>query len=230
MSSLLKVENLSKNYDKAQSHISVLREVSFDLAPGQSMAVMGESGAGKSTLLQILGAILPPSSGRLFFKEKNVVEMDEKALANFRNQEIGFVFQFHYLLPEFSALENVLIARRIGGKQTSQDVERAKDLLRRVGLEKRMDHRPTELSGGEQQRVAIARALMNRPSLILADEPTGNLDFETSKLVSNLFFSLVRAEKVGLIMATHSNDLASQADQVYRLREGRLLAAQMFSS
>ncbi|MCB0327388.1 MAG: ABC transporter ATP-binding protein [Bdellovibrionales bacterium] len=230
MSSLLSVRGIEKNYVKGSSTIQVLSDLSLELSAGRSIAIMGESGVGKSTLLQILGAIAFPDQGEMYYKEKNILSLDEPSLAVFRASEIGFVFQFHYLLPEFNALENVLIPSRIAGHNIKDSKDRAMMLLQKVGLEDRIDHRPTELSGGEQQRVAIARALMNQPSLLLADEPTGNLDFETSKKVSELFFSLIESEGISLIMATHSNDLALAADDVYRLREGRLHLSPVFSS
>lgn len=219
---LLKAKQIEKHYIKAGLAIPVLNNIDLNVPAGKTIAIMGESGVGKSTLLQILGGLLRPTGGEVWFDENSVFDRSDSSIAHFRNESIGFIFQFHYLLPEFSALENAMMPMRIAGKNIRQCQERAEDLLNRIGLGHRIHHRPSELSGGEQQRVAIVRALINAPKLVLADEPTGNLDTDTALYVSNLLLSMVKDHDMGLIIATHSEQLASKADQIYRLKTGKL--------
>jgi len=217
---VLRANAVSKSYQKGPEHVHVLENISIELKNKESVAIMGESGAGKSTFLNILGGLLSPSSGSVHIQDAPLYELPDNKRAKMRNEHIGFVFQFHYLLPEFTALENVVMPARIA--QQSDGKVRAKSLLAAVGLDHRMDHKPGELSGGEQQRVAIARAMMMSPSLLLADEPTGNLDQNTSDQVADVLFSLIR-DQGAIILVTHSRRLAEKADKVYRLKKGELV-------
>lgn len=221
-SAVLQAKQVSKVYQKGEENISVLQDLDFEIPGGKTFAIMGESGVGKSTLLQILGGLLHPSTGEVLFEGKTIFNRGEKEIAAYRNFTIGFIFQFHYLLPEFSALENVTMPMRIAGKKQSEFDDRAKVLLEKVGLSHRISHRPSELSGGEQQRVAIVRALVNSPKIVLADEPTGNLDSETAHHVSDLLLHMVREQGMSLVIATHSETLASRTDKIFRLKNGRL--------
>lgn len=198
----------------------------LDVAPAESVAVVGKSGVGKSTFLHVLGTLDRPDAGTVTFEGEDVFRLGPARLAAFRNQHLGFVFQFHHLLPEFSALENVMIPAIIGGLPRREATARATDLLGTVGLADRRDHRPGEMSGGEQQRVALARALVMRPRLILADEPTGNLDDATSEEVHSLFTRLNQKYEVAFLVATHSMRLAGRMDRVLRLEDGVLHAAE----
>ena len=218
----LRVEGVSKQYPTRAEPLTVLRDVSFDLADGGNLAILGPSGSGKSTLLNILGTLEPPSAGRVTIEDQNPADLDEPRLAAFRNQRIGFVFQDHHLLPQCSVLENVLVPTVAAGPTTSAHIDRAKMLLDRVGLSARLDHRPAELSGGERQRVALARALVNRPTLLLADEPTGNLDQTTADAVGRLLFDLHQQERMMLVVVTHSLRLAGLMTRRMELDEGRL--------
>ncbi len=201
--------------------LEVLKGVDLDLAEGEILAVVGSSGAGKSTLLHILGLLDRPNSGKLILNGKDVVGESDFELARHRNLEIGFVFQFHHLLPEFNALENVLIPSRIAGRIGAETRERAKFLLDRVGLSERLLHRPGELSGGELQRVAVARALMNNPSMVFADEPSGNLDYYNSEILHELIWNLAREQKCSFVIVTHDLALAEKADRVVLLHDGK---------
>ena len=219
----LQVERLSKEYPAPGAPLKILREVSFGLEPGQSLAVMGPSGSGKSTLLYILGALETPTSGRVFLAGEQPFSMNAKNLAAFRNRKVGFVFQDHHLLPQCSALENVLIPTLAEGAKHGPDTEaRARELLDRVGLSGRLDHRPAELSGGERQRVAIARSLIHKPALLLGDEPTGNLDRKTAEAVADLLLELHQEEQSVLILVTHSQELAQRLPQRAELLDGAL--------
>ena len=212
---LLKVSNLSKDFGSVQ----VLRNISFTLTDGTSVAITGPSGSGKSTLLHIVGTLEAPSSGRVEINNTNPFQLAEPELARYRNAVIGFVFQEHHLLPQYSVLENVLIPTLVF-KQQPDAVQRAHELLVRVGLAQRLSHRPPELSGGERQRVAIARALINQPSILLCDEPTGNLDTATSETIADLLFELHGLEQNILIVVTHNLGLASRFQRRLQLVDG----------
>ena len=225
MSSLLRVRNLSKSYPSGQEILRVLIDLDLELVRGQIVAVTGASGSGKSTLLHLIGAMDQPDSGHIELEGTQVTELRGATRAQFRNRKIGFVFQFHYLLPEFTACENVmfpLLMRSVAGAAAS---ERAMDLLGEVGLADRAEHRPGQLSGGEQQRVALARALVGEPSLLLADEPTGNLDEHTSDAVFDLLLEIRRQRDLSAIIVTHNLKLASRCHAQNRLHNGRLVGA-----
>lgn len=220
----LSVTNIAKDYPTRSEPLQVLRDVSLKLESGQSAAILGPSGCGKSTLLQIVGTLQRPTMGKMQLDGVDPFALGEVGLADFRNQQIGFIFQDHHLLPQLSALENVLVPAIAQGQPSSEHVSRAKDLLHRVGLTDRSDHRPGELSGGERQRVATARALINRPSLLLADEPTGNLDRNNANQIANLLNDVQAKDKTKpiMIVVTHSVDLAARFDHQWRLEDGRL--------
>ena len=213
--------NLSKTFIKDGNKIEVLRNLNLEIKKGNSLAVVGVSGAGKSTLIHILGTLDHPTSGTLSIAGKNVFEWSEKKIAAFRNSTIGFVFQFNNLLPEFSALENAMMPALISGMPRQQAIRQASQLLEEVGLEHRLKHKPGELSGGEQQRVAIARALVMEPEILLADEPTGNLDTETGKKIEDILVNLNRTKKITLIVVTHNKLLADRMSGRIGLRDGK---------
>jgi lipoprotein-releasing system ATP-binding protein len=216
----LKLTDVYKHFDTEARRVEVLRDISFEMTGGQALAITGPSGSGKSTLLHLIGTLDQPSSGRLEINHQTTFALPEPALARFRNQVVGFVFQDHHLLPQYSVLENVLIPT-LAFKNKNNDAEkRARELLNRVGLAPRLDHRPAELSGGERQRVAIARALINRPSLLLCDEPTGDLDQNTAAAIAALLLELHRAEQNILIVVTHNLELAAGFNRRLELREG----------
>jgi len=217
----LQVENLCKDYPTRSGPLSVLRGINLRLEQGEALAIMGPSGSGKSTLLNILGTLDRPTSGRIRLGDNEPFRLSEPELAGFRNRHIGFVFQEHYLLPQCSVLENALIPT-LAGENGPADTSWAGDLLQRVGLQDRLEHRPAELSGGERQRVAIARALIHRPTLLLADEPTGNLDRKTSQSVGHLLRELHEQEKTILIIVTHSLDLARILPKQMEMNDGTL--------
>ncbi|HOM18819.1 MAG TPA: ABC transporter ATP-binding protein [Thermoguttaceae bacterium] len=216
------VENLTKQFPTRAGPLEVLRGISFQMDRGDTLAVVGPSGSGKSTLLHILGALEPPSSGRVVLDGVDPAQLPPKELAAFRNQKIGFVFQDACLLPQCTVLENVLIPTLARGSAPPEAIERAKELLDRVGLSDRLSSRPGELSGGQRQRVALARALINRPLLLLADEPTGNLDRTTAEQITELLLELHRQERMILIVVTHSLRLARRMHQVRQLDQGLL--------
>jgi lipoprotein-releasing system ATP-binding protein len=218
---LLVAEDLDKEYRSGPEMLRVLRGASLILRAGEMVALVGASGVGKSTLLHILGAVDRPTAGRVLFAGEDVFARSEAALTRFRRQEVGFVFQFYNLLSEMTALENAMVPALLQRVPTREARDRAADALADVGLGDRLQHRPGELSGGEQQRVAIARALMNAPRVILADEPTGNLDPKTSGVIYDLFLRLQAERGLALLIATHNPDLAARADRGYRLVEGR---------
>jgi lipoprotein-releasing system ATP-binding protein len=222
MSNLLSVKELQKSFSEGGNEIHVLRDVNFDLAEGERLAVVGESGVGKSTLLHILGTLDRPTRGKILFGGKQLPLDDEAALCEFRNRQIGFVFQFHYLLPDFSALENVMFPALVQGIEPAQAKREAVQLLDLVGLTDRLSHRPGKLSGGEQQRVAVARAVILKPKLVLADEPTGSLDLRIGEEVQDLLFRLNEEHGIGLIVATHNRQFAKKIGRCVELREGRL--------
>ena len=217
---VMSASGLSKSYGKGERWIEVLNSLDLTVGRGESVAVIGDSGVGKSTLLHILGGLDRPDAGSMHCCGRDVLSLDGAALASFRNRVIGFVFQFHYLLPEFTALENVAIPARIAGEGDGE--ERARLMLERLGLADRWNHYPAELSGGEQQRVAIARAVARDPSLVLADEPTGNLDPGTGAAVFELLLEIQAESSFGLVLATHSGRLARGCDRTLRLRKGKL--------
>ncbi|MEM1128664.1 MAG: ABC transporter ATP-binding protein [Bacteroidota bacterium] len=202
--------------------LEVLRGVDLHVQPGEVVAIVGQSGTGKSTLLHILGGLDRPTSGEVLYRGASVFDQDDEALARFRNRSVGFVFQFHHLLPEFTALENVAMPALVQQKRLEAVTPRALQLLADLGLAERADHRPSALSGGEQQRVAVARALMNEPDLVLADEPTGNLDVQTAQALHEEMMRLSRAHQQAFVIATHNLALAAMADRVLRMDQGQL--------
>jgi lipoprotein-releasing system ATP-binding protein len=209
-----------------QLQTSVLHEVSFQVVSGEFIALTGPSGSGKTTLLYLLGALDRPSSGEIRIQGQSTTHLHEAEMTRLRQQTIGFIFQFHFLLPEFSALDNVVIPQVLAGVSRHQAEQRARELLGRTGLGHRLRHRPAELSGGEQQRVAIARALSNRPALILADEPTGNLDSENTEQVFALLKQLNREENLAVVCVTHNLELAARMDRLIQMRDGRVVKDQ----
>jgi lipoprotein-releasing system ATP-binding protein len=222
MSTLL-VDNVTKEFPTRGEPLVVLRGISLELAAGDHIAVIGPSGSGKSTLLSILGTLDNPTSGSVRLAGQDPFALDESALARFRNERIGFIFQDHHLLPQCTALENVLIPLLAQGAAARQDVEAARSLLERIGLSGRQDHRPAELSGGERQRVAIARAMIKKPLLLLADEPTGNLDRTTAQKVADVLLALQAEERAILVVVTHSSELAQRLGRQLELDDGRLV-------
>lgn len=215
---LLEAQNLTKSYGQ----LCVLNDVSLSVETGQVISIVGPSGAGKSTLLHILGTLDKPDKGTVKLEGVSVFGQSDKQLPKYRNQNIGFIFQFHHLLPEFTALENVCIPAFIAGQSTATAEKRAKELLERLKLSHRIQHKPAELSGGEQQRVAVARALMMQPKLILADEPSGNLDTENAHALHQLFFDLRNEFKQTFIIVTHNDDLANMADRKIVMKDGKI--------
>jgi lipoprotein-releasing system ATP-binding protein len=203
--------------------LQVLKGITVDIEPGEIVTIVGASGAGKTTFLQIAGTLLKPSSGTVRINGTEVSSLKDKDLAKFRNRHIGFVFQFHHLLPEFTALENVCIPAFIGGVARQEAMRRAKDILGFLMLGHRLDHKPAELSGGEQQRVAVARALINQPDVILADEPSGNLDSHNKKELHELFFSLRNRYNQTFVIVTHDNELAGMSDRTITMHDGMLV-------
>jgi len=222
MSDVLTVEGLSRAFVQGDRTIDVLRGVDLRVAPGEIVALLGPSGSGKSTLLQAVGLLEGGFTGMIRIAGEGASGLDDNGRTRLRREAIGFVYQFHHLLPDFTAEENVVMPQLIRGTAPTAAVERAKALLGALGLAERLDHRPSQLSGGEQQRVAVARALANRPALVLADEPTGNLDEATADRVLGEFLRLVRGEGAAALVATHNERLAERMDRVVRLHEGRL--------
>ena len=224
-SSLLSVRDLHKSFVEGDSEIHVLRGIDLDLAEGERLAIVGQSGVGKSTLLHILGTLDHPTKGKILFGGKELPLNDEPTLCQFRNQQIGFVFQFHYLLPDFSALENVMFPALIQGVDGERARSDAEQLLDLVGLKDRLHHRPGKLSGGEQQRVAVARAVILKPKLVLADEPTGSLDLKIGEEVQELLFRLNAEHKIALVVATHNLDFAERIGRRMELKDGFLVSS-----
>ncbi len=219
---LMEARDLFKTYKTGPRELTVLRGVNFSAQRGEFVALRGASGAGKSTLLHLLGGLDKPNRGEILFDGENVSRLSNPALAHLRNVKIGFVFQAYHLFPELNALENVCLPARMARVPVAEAAERARGLLKRVGLGERMEHRPTELSGGEQQRVAIARALVNNPEAILADEPTGNLDSHTGDEIIELLLALRAEKQTTLIIATHDSTLAAKAPRVIQLVDGQV--------
>jgi len=222
---ILTASNIRKSYQSEQSDqpLIVLDDVSLSIPIGKIISIIGSSGSGKSTLLHILGGLDRPDSGAVFWGDKNLAKMSSDELAEFRNKNVGFVFQFHHLLPEFTALENVSMPALIGGMEIEEANDKAVTLLRRFGVDDRKFHRPTQLSGGEQQRVSMARAVMNRPALILADEPTGNLDDKNTDVILDLLFELKNAYSVSVLLITHEEEIANRSDEVLEIKNGKLV-------
>ena len=221
---MLKVDNVSKEYPTPRGDLQIVSDVSLELSRGDAVSIMGPSGSGKSTLLYIMGALEPPSSGTVTLNGQNPFQLDEKALAAFRNKEVGFVFQDHCLLPQCSVLENVLTPTLVSNARTNSDdvSARARALLMEVGLGDRLDHRPAKLSGGEKQRVSLARALITKPQLLLCDEPTGNLDHKSADVVASLLLELHRQQETILVVVTHSAELAGRFPTRFELTDQHL--------
>ncbi len=220
---ILKAEGIIKSYQTDKKvKLEVLKSVSLQIEREKISVIIGASGAGKSTLLHILGTLDRPDSGKVFYNEQNIFSLSDDKLAKFRNKNIGFVFQFHHLLPEFTAVENVAIPQMIGGVSKNAALIKAEELLIAVGLEERINHKPAELSGGEQQRIAVARALANDPSIIFADEPTGNLDSANSEILHNILIDLRDKYGKTFVIVSHNKELVELADTVYEMKDGIL--------
>ncbi len=219
---IIRLEDISKVYSLEGEQIKALRDVNFHLDAGDITVILVPSGSGKSTLLSLLGGLSSPSKGEVFCKNRSLYKMSTADLAEFRNKVFGFVFQFHHLMPELTALENVVLPSWIGRRNLEASRKRAEKLLTHVGLNKRMNHKPSELSGGEQQRVAVCRALMNEPEIIMADEPTGNLDSKTAEGIHDVLWELCQKEGRTLIVVTHYEPLAKRADHVLTLDAGNV--------
>jgi len=216
---MITVKNITKSFNALQ----VLKGIDMEIGRGEIVSIVGPSGAGKTTFLQILGTLDKPDSGTIIYEGVNVNLLKEKKLSKFRNQNIGFVFQFHHLLPEFTALENVCIPAFVGNLSRAKAESKAREILHFLSLDDRLDHKPGELSGGEQQRVAVARALINNPSVILADEPSGNLDSQNKMELHELFFSLREKFKQTFVIVTHDKELANMADRMLTMRDGKFI-------
>lgn len=220
---LLRAEAITKEYRKDGASVRVLQGVDLNINEGETVAILGSSGAGKSTLLHVLGTLEPPSSGKILYNQQDVSSFSSEKVARFRNREIGFIFQFHYLLQEFTALENVLMPALIAGEDRKKFEDRAASLLQEVGLGHRLTHRPAELSGGEQQRVALARALVMNPRLLMADEPTGNLDSTNAQKVKDLFLQLSESRGITIVLVTHDEEIAKNFSRQLVMRDGKIL-------
>lgn len=222
MSALVKIENLQRSFKIDSVTIEVLKGIDLEIKKGEILAVIGASGVGKSTLLHILGTLERPTSGKIYFNEKDIFKLNNDELARFRNKAIGFIFQFHHLLSEFTALENTMMPALINGLSQNDAEKKAKVLLEEVGIGKRLHHKPGKLSGGEQQRVAIARALVLSPELVLADEPTGNLDTHTGEEIHKQLKEINKAKGTTFVLVTHNEKLASRADRIVKMVDGRI--------
>lgn len=222
---ILSATNITKIYNSGKdTSLSVLRGISLSIIENEIVAIVGPSGAGKSTLVHVLGLLDRPTSGEVIFEEKNTRALNDEEISFIRNQKIGFIFQFHHLLPEFTAIENVAMPALISGVKLKDAMKRAKDLLEEVGLSLRVEHKPSELSGGEQQRVAVARALMNNPKIIFADEPSGNLDSENADKLHDLIFDLREKYQQSFVVVTHNKELASRADRIITIVDGKVVS------
>lgn len=222
MNELLRAEQISKFYQEGEQQTPVLKNVSFTMNSGELVAIVGSSGSGKSTLLHTLGGLDQPSQGEVFIKGQSLQKLSSNALAHLRNQHLGFVYQFHHLMADFSALENVMMPMLIGNQNRNEAKERAEKMLQAVGLAHRITHRPSALSGGERQRVAIARALVNRPALVLADEPTGNLDQKTTESIFELIQQLNQEQQIAFLLVTHDLNLANKLSRRLIMQDGVL--------
>jgi lipoprotein-releasing system ATP-binding protein len=224
MANLLEVHNLEKTFEQAGEKLTIFKDLNMSIGEGEIVALVGPSGAGKSTLLQLVGLLDTPTSGKILINNKDATGLDDNARTRVRRESIGFVYQFHNLLPEFSALENVIVPQMIAGVSQKDAALRAEKILTGLGLSERLSHRPARLSGGEQQRVAIARSIANRPHILLADEPTGNLDPAHSANVFQMLIDLVRRNGIGALIATHNMDLADKMDRVLEMKNGQLIS------
>jgi lipoprotein-releasing system ATP-binding protein len=220
---MIEAINLTKSFKMAGLELTVLKGINLTIAQGEILAIVGASGAGKSTLLHILGTLDRPTSGTVLFEGQDLFQLSDQKQAEFRNRRIGFVFQFHHLLPEFTALENVCLPAYIQNRSAQDAQAEATSLLKDVGLEHRMNHKPGELSGGEQQRVAVARALIQQPNLVLADEPTGNLDTHTGDALFTLMRTLNRSRGITFVIVTHNEKLSAQADRIIHMEDGQII-------
>lgn len=221
---ILSAENLEKTYQTTKkTKLEVLKSISLEIEKNKISVIIGASGAGKSTLLHLLGGLDRPDKGKVFFDAQNIFDFSDEKLARFRNKNIGFVFQFHHLLPEFTAIENVAIPQMIQGISLSNALKKAEELIASVGLIERINHKPAELSGGEQQRVAVARALANDPSIIFTDEPTGNLDSANSEAIHKIIVDLRDKYNKTFVIVTHNNNLVKLADKVFEMKDGNII-------
>jgi lipoprotein-releasing system ATP-binding protein len=221
--STLTLDSITRVFKQGDESLTVLNDISLQIRPGEIVALVGHSGAGKSTLLQIAGLLEPPTTGRVIMAGKDTAQVSDADRTALRNRYVGFVYQFHHLLPEFNAVENVMIPQLIAGVKADQARARATDLLTKLGLSARLTHRPKKLSGGEQQRVAIARALANSPKILLADEPTGNLDYATSDTVFGEMVHLVRETNMSALIATHNPELSKKMDRIIEIKAGQVI-------
>ena len=222
---ILKAENIYKSFKTVKKvSLEILKGISLEIEPEKITVIVGASGAGKSTLLHLLGALDRPDSGEVIYENNNIFKLSDERLAKFRNKNIGFIFQFHHLLPVFTALENVAIPQMINGTSLKDASEKSKELLETVGLSERIEHKPAELSGGEQQRVAVARALANNPQIIFADEPTGNLDSANSDAIHKLIVELKEKYNKTFVIVTHNQNLVKLADKVFEIKDGKLIS------
>ena len=219
---VLSLEKINKTFKQGKGKVKVLQNSCLDVKKGEAVALIGPSGSGKSTLLQIAGLLDSPSSGKIFINEEDCTKASDAKRTSIRSSDVGFIYQFHHLLPEFSALENVIMPQLIAKKSLSDAKKDAKDILKQLGLSHRINHKPSELSGGEQQRVAIARAIVNKPSILLADEPTGNLDPTTSKDVFDILIESAKSFGLAMLIVTHNIDLAKQMDRIVTIKEGEI--------
>ena len=220
---VISLDKVSKTFTQGKNKIKVLQNACLGIRQGEAVALIGPSGSGKSTLLQIAGLLDSPTSGKIIINEEDCTKASDMQRTSIRSKDIGFIYQFHHLLPEFSALENVIIPQLILKSSMNKATDEAKDILKRLGLSHRIDHKPSELSGGEQQRVAIARAIVNKPSILLADEPTGNLDPATSKDVFDILIQSAKSVGLAMLIVTHNLELAKQMDRIVTLKDGEVV-------